>query len=128
MSKLLPRQYAKILFELTKEVSKEKMDIVINEFVDFLRREQVVSKFEYIVAEFERYAKEQDGVEFLEITSSTELSKKQVSDIAKNFGEKHEISTKVEPSIVGGVIVKKGNIILDGSVKTQLEKMKREMV
>jgi F-type H+-transporting ATPase subunit delta len=128
MAKLLPRQYAKVLYTLTKDVSPDKVDSLIHEFVAYLKREQVISKAPFIIEEFVQYSKEQDGVEFLDISSAKKLTEAQVKDIADHFGKKTEVTTKIDEELIGGVVIKKGNVILDGSVKTQLMKLKGKMV
>ena len=38
------------------------------------------------------------------------------------------ISERVDPSIVGGVIAKVGSVVFDGSVTTQLARMRQKLV
>jgi F-type H+-transporting ATPase subunit delta len=38
------------------------------------------------------------------------------------------LATKVNPSIIGGVIARIGSTVYDGSVTTQLQKMKQRLV
>ena len=56
------------------------------------------------------------------ITSAVELDKgtvKQIGDrIAEQTGRKVELSSQVEPDILGGIVVRVGNSVLDASVRT----------
>ena len=128
MAKLLPKQYAKVLYELTKDIKKDKLDDVVKGFIIFLQKEQVVSKINYIVDEFIKYSEEKEGIKRLNITSAKKLDDKQLKNIANHFGEKVETEVSTDNSLIGGVRIKVGNQILDGSVKRQLEKLKESLV
>lgn len=43
-------------------------------------------------------------------------------------GRKVVLETKVDPSIIGGVITRLGSTVYDGSVTTQLQKMKQSLI
>ena len=48
--------------------------------------------------------------------------------LAKMTGRTVTLSTKVDPSIIGGVVTRIGSTIYDGSVTRQLQKMKERLV
>lgn len=66
-----------------------------------------------------------------DIISAKELSEKQekqVKDmIAKKTGLKVNASVTVKPELIGGLIVKYGSTMIDDSVKSKLDKLKRQM-
>lgn len=127
MAKLLPKQYAKILYESTKGLKGAELESVTKRFITFLRENQMVSKVKYIMKEFERHAKKEEGVEIIEITSARELSQTQIKEVSKNFGKNVEATTIVDPELIGGIMVRTENTILDGSIRGQLEKMKTQL-
>lgn len=47
--------------------------------------------------------------------------------LSKQTGKKVAIDTTVDPSLIGGVVTKVGDLVLDGSVKTQLIGLKESM-
>lgn len=49
------------------------------------------------------------------------------SDILSKMGEQATVSFRVDPSIMGGLIVKVGDKVLDGSVVGQLESLKQSL-
>jgi F-type H+-transporting ATPase subunit delta len=63
------------------------------------------------------------------ITSAVELDKKTVKEIgdriAEQTGRKVELSASVEPDILGGIVVRVGNQVLDASVRNRLEQLRR---
>ena len=67
-----------------------------------------------------------------EVTSATPLSPdktKAIEDsLSKVTGKKVEISASVDPELMGGVVARIGSTVYDGSVKTQLTRMRQELV
>jgi F-type H+-transporting ATPase subunit delta len=67
----------------------------------------------------------------VEVTSAIELDKKTVDDIGKTIGDqvdrKIELSSKVDPEILGGVVLRVGNFILDASIRHRLEQLRKQV-
>lgn len=84
------------------------------------------------VSEFEKFVNLRLGVVKAEIVSAVEIDEETLSKIREKienlFGKKAEITTKLDPSIIGGFIIKVGDKVLDASVRTQLENLKKAIV
>ena len=80
-----------------------------------------------IIREFEAYAKKQDGVVGIEITSARKLDKATLNLITKAFGEKVEAVESVDEGLIGGMRVKMEDRILDGSIRTHLMRLKQQL-
>jgi ATP synthase F1 delta subunit len=67
----------------------------------------------------------------VEITSAVELDKKTVKQIGDRIGEqtdqKIELSARVEPDILGGIVVRVGNSIIDASIRARLERLRKQV-
>ena len=67
----------------------------------------------------------------VQITSAVELDQgtvKQIGDrIAEQTGRKVELSADVEPDILGGIVVRVGNSVLDASVRNRLEQLRKQV-
>ena len=67
----------------------------------------------------------------VEITSAIELDKKTVKQIGDRIGEetgqKIELSEHVDPDILGGLIVRVGNSIIDSSIRARLDSLRRQV-
>jgi F-type H+-transporting ATPase subunit delta len=65
------------------------------------------------------------------LTSALELPSSLVGEIQKQLesttGKQVILSAQKDPSLIGGVVTKIGNIIYDGSLKTQLLKVKENL-
>ena len=67
-----------------------------------------------------------------EVTSAAPLSPEKSKALEESLsnvtGKKVELSTSVDPELLGGVVAKIGSTVYDGSVKTQLERLRKELV
>jgi F-type H+-transporting ATPase subunit delta len=67
-----------------------------------------------------------------EVTSAVPLSPEKTKALAESLskvtGKKVELSTSVDAGLLGGVVAKIGSTVYDGSVKTQLEQLRKELV
>ncbi len=48
--------------------------------------------------------------------------------LKKRLGREVELSLEVDPSLIGGAIVRAEDMVIDGSVRTRLEQLARAMV
>jgi F-type H+-transporting ATPase subunit delta len=67
-----------------------------------------------------------------EVTSAAPLSPEKTKaleeSLSKVTGKKVELSVSVDPALLGGVVARIGSTVYDGSVKTQLARMRQELV
>ena len=65
------------------------------------------------------------------ITSAVELDEetvRQLGDrIAEQTGRRVELSSSVEPDLLGGIVVRVGNSVLDASVRNRLQQLRRQV-
>lgn len=65
------------------------------------------------------------------ITSAVELDPSTVDGIGKEIGEqtgrKVELTTSVDPDVLGGIVLRVGNSILDASIRNRLEQLRRQV-
>ena len=66
------------------------------------------------------------------VTSAVELDEQTVRHIgdriAEQTGRTIELSSTVEPAILGGIIVRVGNQVLDASIRSRLDTLRRQVV
>src|SRR3954463_1956778 len=67
----------------------------------------------------------------VQVTSAVELDAdtvKQIGDrIAEQTGRRVDLSAGVEPDILGGIVVRVGNQVLDASVRNRLEQLRKQV-
>ena len=80
---------------------------------------------------FEQLWDEEKKLLPVEITSSIELDKAIVQSIGERIGEqtgqKVELSSKVDPDILGGLVVRVGNFVLDASIRNRLNQLRKQV-
>ncbi|MBA2637695.1 MAG: ATP synthase F1 subunit delta [Solirubrobacterales bacterium] len=81
--------------------------------------------------ELDRLWSEDHQVLPVEITSAVELDEETVRAIGDRIGEqthRHvELTARVEPDILGGIVLRVGNQILDASIRNRLERLRRQV-
>lgn len=123
MARNTVHDYAVGLYEATKNASPADLSVILKDFVAYLFKERKLRLSTQIIAEFERYAKKQAGIVSITITSAHALDSATVTAIKKAFGETVEAVEKVNPDLIGGVIIQEENVVLDASVHTQLRNL-----
>jgi F-type H+-transporting ATPase subunit delta len=82
--------------------------------------------------EYERLWEDYNRLLPVSITSAVELGEETVRHIgdriAEQTGRKIELSSTVEPDILGGIVVRVGNQVLDASIRTRLETLRKQVV
>jgi ATP synthase F1 delta subunit len=65
------------------------------------------------------------------VTSAVELDEETVRHIGDRIGEqtgrKVELSSRVEPDLLGGIVVRVGNSIIDASIRSRLEQLRKQV-
>jgi ATP synthase F1 delta subunit len=65
------------------------------------------------------------------VTSATELDDGLVDEIGKRIeeqtGRRVELSSNVDPDVLGGLMVRVGNMVLDGTVRNRLEQLRKQV-
>ncbi|WEK41006.1 MAG: F0F1 ATP synthase subunit delta [Candidatus Brevundimonas colombiensis] len=81
-----------------------------------------------VIAGFERLYAKHAGIVAAEVVSAQPLDAKQLAAIKTalnaSLGKAPELTTRVDPSILGGLKVKVGSKLFDASLKTKLDQMK----
>ncbi|OGY92736.1 MAG: hypothetical protein A3H70_00905 [Candidatus Komeilibacteria bacterium RIFCSPLOWO2_02_FULL_48_11] len=132
------KAYAQALYEAAKGLRGQELSSVIERFAALLGRHGLLKQANRIIDEFARHAKAQEGIVEIEVASSRELSVATLSHIKKAFsaqggsasggGQNVEAAVSVEPALLGGVVVRTRDTILDGSLRTQLGRLKMKLI
>jgi F-type H+-transporting ATPase subunit delta len=81
---------------------------------------------------FSRLLDARQGITQATVTSATELTPQERAELAaalaKLTGEKVQAQYTTDAQLIGGAVVRIGSTIYDGSVRTQLERMRARMI
>ena len=82
-------------------------------------------------AEFEELWEEENRLLPVTVTSAVELPESTVKQIGDRISEQTDrrvdLSARVDPDILGGIVVRVGNSVLDASVRNRLEQLRRQV-
>ena len=81
--------------------------------------------------QYERLWEEENRMLPVEITSAVALDEKTTEELGRTIGERAgrrvTLSSRVDPDILGGIILRVGNSILDASIRNRLEQLRRHV-
>ena len=101
-------------------------------FLRVLVRNGRLTELEQINAKLETVLEERGGSVVAEVTSARDLSSAQQGELKTNLekltGKQVKLNFSIDPSIIGGVVTRVGSTVYDGSVKSQLENLKEELM
>ena len=107
-------------------------DPVILNFLKLLIEKHRVPVLFRIRANFDALWERENKLLPVEITSAVELDQstvRQLGDrISEQTGRHVELSSRVEPDILGGIVVQVGNSVLDASIRNRLDQLRRQVV
>jgi ATP synthase F1 delta subunit len=65
------------------------------------------------------------------VTSAVELDERVVDkigeEVARQTGRKIDLATEVDPDVLGGLVLRVGNMVLDASLHSKLERLRKEV-
>lgn len=124
------RQYAQALYEALADTAPKDQDKVIENFIEVLKAKGDLAEYEKIIAAYEVYDREQRGVTEVEVTTaedSTKVNKSLIDDLNKIVGNDIEVKQKVDSNLIGGVVIRAGDTLIDGSIKNQLDQLQKNL-
>jgi F-type H+-transporting ATPase subunit delta len=85
-----------------------------------------------IAGEYQRLVDAYHGIQKAEVVTAVPIDDKDKEKLAENLGalvdSKIVVESRVDPEILGGVIARVGGKLLDGSTRSKLVALKRELV
>lgn len=84
-----------------------------------------------IETRYEQLWREQKKLLPVEVTSAVGLDSQLVASLGQRIGEKTgrevELSSRIDPEILGGIVLRVGNFVLDASIRNQLNQLRRQV-
>jgi ATP synthase F1 delta subunit len=106
-------------------------DAIFDNFLELLIEKHRMPAVFRVRRELDRLWQRENQLLPVEVTSAIELDTgtvKQIGDrIGEQTGQKIELSAKVEPDILGGIVVRVGNSIIDASIRARLEQLRKQV-
>jgi len=126
-----PHVTAAQLAELVNGIVGPKLDEHGRNFVSLLAANRRLGFLPEIAALFAQMKAEVENAVDVEVTSATALSPDQETRYAaalqKKLGRQVRLRTKVDQGLLGGAVLKAGDLVIDGSIKGRLERLATEL-
>jgi F-type H+-transporting ATPase subunit delta len=105
---------------------------IIRNFLFLLVDKRRTIELAEIVQAFGEVIRERQGLSEAEIASVTELSAAQKAEFASTLtrltGKRVELKFRLDPALLGGVVVRVGDTVYDGSLRSRLNAMRARLV
>ena len=100
-------------------------------FLELLAERHRMPAIFRIRREFDRLWRRENKLLPVSVTSAVELDSELVEGIGKRIeeqtGQRVELSSEVDPDVLGGLVLQVGNMVLDASVRNRLERLRKQV-
>ena len=109
-----------------------RLNILLSKFLGFLILKRRFFYLKSILQDFIDTCSKKRGEVKAELVSSKELSKDQIdkikNELSQNFNSKIKLDYKFDKSLIGGLIIQVGSIMVDTSIKNKLQQIENKMI
>ncbi|MBO0346481.1 F0F1 ATP synthase subunit delta [Roseibium limicola] len=116
---------------LTALLNKAQISGLAANFVKLVAKNRRLFVLPGMITAFRALLAEKRGVETAEVTAAAELSDDQVAALKEALeasrGKTVNLAVKVDPALIGGLVVKMGSRMIDTSLRTKLNSLKFAM-
>ncbi len=127
-----PQVPAAIKIETVETVLGDAVDPLAANLLALLATRNLANLVPGIIETFETLVDSHNGIERAEVISATPLDQDQEAAInavlVKLVDKDVRLSTGVDPNILGGLVARVGDRVIDGSLRTKLQGMRRTVV
>lgn len=122
-------EYARALLLAVQESRPEDYELIIENLVALLSKNGDLEKLSEITAEFEHLLKNEQMPTQVQSTFAREVTRNKVilDELNAVAGARLEVRSQVDDELVGGMVLRVDDTLVDASVKSQLERMKNEL-
>jgi F-type H+-transporting ATPase subunit delta len=126
-----PRVTPEQVADLVTSVAGENLNEQESNFLRVLADNRRLRILPDIARLFQAMKDDAEGTVDVTVTSAAVMQDSEREQIAaalaKRFGRKVRVHTSVDPALIGGAVVRAGDLVIDGSIKSRLERMAFEL-
>jgi len=108
-------------------VPQGDVDPLFTQFLSVLADNRRLAVLPEIAGLFDALRAEEERVVKAKITSATPLSEAEVAKLRfalmDRFSREVEVTTAIDPSLIGGAVIDAGEVVIDGSLKSKLARL-----
>lgn len=126
--RISPKQYAMLLYELTRDMAENEVDRITQQFLVLLLKNRDFALLPKIQLLYKNYYNVREGVTDIEIITAREVSKNTVSFIKEFVNVKNiNLEMKIDKNVIGGAAIKVGDYMIDDTLKTRINTLKQNL-
>lgn len=118
---------AHVIADIFIKVADEQLNESGQNFIKILAENTRLSVLPYIVTLFAQYKAEHEHTIDADVTSAMALTAEQEANIVivleKRLARKVKLNCNVDNTLIGGLIIQAGDLVIDGSVRGKLNKL-----
>ena len=108
--------------------SQANVSTLVQNFISYLIDQRRLIDFSAIVAAYGELADEAEGMVIAEVVSASPLDDRRKDRLrralSERTGQEVRLEVEVDPSLIGGAVAKVGDLVFDGSLRTQLGQLR----
>jgi F-type H+-transporting ATPase subunit delta len=131
--KITESQYAITLYELTLDKTQKDIDSAVLGLAEILHKKNQMRLLPRVIEKFNHIWNKNNGIVEAEVISREELSNELRNKLRNYLSNKYKakevvLNNIISESIKGGIIIRVGDEVLDGSVERQLNKLRNSFI
>jgi F-type H+-transporting ATPase subunit delta len=127
----LPTLTASEKQEIISKVFSGRISELSEHFLSVLAAKRRIPYYSKIITEFHNRFSRSQGILEVSVASVVELSDAQKETLKTKISEKYKqqikLYCKIDPSLMGGIVIEANGRTIDGSVKTKLEGLRQQL-
>ncbi len=131
--KISAKQYAQALYDITEGKDDVQIKTIIARFVSYMRDAGDLKKVREVISQFSIVYNERNSITEVIVTTRYPLSDNEKERVRAFIAKQYEkqnivIRQKVKKDIKGGIVIRIGDDVLDGSVRERLAVLNRHLL
>jgi F-type H+-transporting ATPase subunit delta len=111
--------------------TRENVSPLVQNFLGFLVDQRRLIQFDAIVDAYNALADQAEGLLTAEVTVASALDERRKDRLRRALsdrtGREVKLQIEVDPNLIGGAIAKIGDLVFDGSLRTQLNQLRTNL-
>jgi len=117
--------------EIVRELFADRIQPLTLQFLELLTEKRRIAILPAVVEQFREMLLEYQHILEGELISAVPLEKKQFESIKKHLenmlGQTVTLQSKIQPEIIGGFVVRIQDMVIDNSIRLQLNKLREKL-
>ncbi len=105
---------------------------LLRKFLCFLVEKRRLFFLQNILKNFINICSQKRGEIFAKLIAAKELSENEINkiknELSEDFTSKVKLDYKYDPSLIGGLIIQVGSVMIDTSIKSKLKQLENQMI